>query len=317
MAVDTGEARLREAAKKYCNWGKWGPDDQKGTVNYVTPADVTNAATLVTNGRVISLAIDFGDEGPQNGGYRRINPMTLMLRDGAGAILGTMGTPPGIGGADDLILLATHGATHWDALAHIFFDGKMWNGYSAEEVTSWGAKRNGIDNYRDSVVGRGILLDLPKFLGKDWLEAGFAITGQHMDDCAKSQGIEIRRGDFVMLRTGQIKQCRTRGSWGDYAGGNAPGLAFDTLEWLYESEIAALATDTWGVEVRPNEFNFVNQPWHRVAVPQIGLLVGEMFDFEKLAEDCAGDGRYEFFFMAEPLPVIGSVGGPVNPIAIK
>jgi kynurenine formamidase len=317
VAEDKGEARLRDAAKKYCNWGKWGPDDQLGTVNYVTKDDVARASKLVRDGRVFSLAIPFGDSGPQSGGFRRFNPMMFMLRDGAGAALGTMGTPPGIGGADDIIMLATHGATHWDALSHIFFDAKMWNGYPATDVNSWGAKRNDIANYKDKIVGRGVLLDLPRSLEVDWCEPGLAITDKHLTACAASQGVEIRRGDFLLIRTGQINQCRTRGSWGDYAGGDSPGLAFDTLDWLQKSEIAGLATDTWGVEVRPNEFPFVNQPWHRIAVPQLGLLVGEMFDFEALAADSAKDHRYEFFFMGEPLPVTGSVGGPVNPIAIK
>lgn len=318
MSDDAGEARLKAAAEQFCNWGKWGDDDQLGTVNYVSQETVVKASQLIVEGRVISLAIDFGESGPQSGHLRRFNPMVFMIRDGAGAELGTMaGMPAGIGAADDAILLATHGATHWDALGHIFYDSKMWNGYEAREVTSFGAKRNDIANYRDRIVGRGVLLDMPRFLGIDWCEPGQAITHQHLIDCAESQRVSIEEGDFLLLRTGHIAMCRARKNWGDFAGGDAPGLAFDTLGWIFESGIAAIAADTWGVEVRPNEIQFCSQPWHRIAIPQIGLLVGEMFDLEKLAEDCAKDGRYEIFFVAEPAPVIGSVGGPVNPIAIK
>lgn len=318
MIDDHGEGRLQAAAEQFCNWGKWGENDQLGTLNYVSPEAVVRASHLIVDGRIFSLAIAFGESGPQSGQLRRFNPMIFMLRDGAGAELGTMpGTPAGIGAADDVVIQATHGATHWDALGHVFYDSKMWNGYDAREVTSFGAKRNDISAYKDRIVGRGVLLDLPRFFEIDWCEPGQAITHQHLLDCAASQKVSIEKGDFLLLRTGHIALCRGQGSWGDYAGGDAPGLSFETLGWIFESGIAAIAADTWGVEVRPNEFQFCSQPWHRIAIPQIGLLVGEMFDLEDLADDCANDGRYEMLFVAEPAPVVGSVGGPVNPIAIK
>ena len=129
-------------------------------------------------------------------------------------------------------------------------------------------------------------------------------------------GVEVGRGDIVCVRTGQLTRVRREG-WGDYAGGPAPGLSFYTAGWLHRTEIAAIATDTWGFEVRPNEFDNAFQPLHQVAIPHIGLLVGEMWDLDALAEHCAGDGVYEFFIVAAPLPITGAVGSPVNPIAIK
>ncbi len=315
---DRGEARLAEAARLYCNWGRWGADDQAGTLNFITPDAVRQAAGTISRGQAFSLAIPFNQSGPQKGELLRFNPMRFMLRDGDDTFSRAMGNVPrGIGAADDAVLLATHGATHWDALAHVHYASKMWNGYDCREVSSFGAERNDITNYRDRIVGRAVLLDFPQFLGMPWCDVGQAITGTDIDNCAAHEGVEIRRGDILLLRFGHIAMCRERGSWGDYAGGDAPGLAFETLGWIHSREIAGVASDTWGVEVRPNEFAYTNQPWHRVAIAQIGLLVGEIFDLDALAEDCSRDGRYDMFFCANPLPVTGSVGGPVNPVAVK
>jgi kynurenine formamidase len=127
----------------------------------------------------------------------------------------------------------------------------------------------------------------------------------------------VGRGDILIVRTGHMALCRSRGEWGDYAGGNAPGLSFHTAEWVQRHEIAAVATDTWGMEVRPNEFPETYQPLHQVFIPNMGLTIGEIFFLDELAEDCARDGVYEFFFVAPPLPITGAVGSPINPIAIK
>jgi kynurenine formamidase len=318
MSTDRGEARLREAADRFRNWGRWGPDDQAGTLNHISAEMVVAASRLVVRGAVFSLAIDFGESGPQKGFLRRFNPMVFMLRDGDDAYAREMvGNPRGIGAADDVLLLPTQSATQWDALAHMFYDDRMWNGYDCRLVSSFGAERCDITAYRDRIVGRAVLLDVPRSMGVEWCEPGHAIGPAELEACLRSEGIDVGRGDILLLRTGQIARCRARGDWGDYAGGDAPGLSFDTLGWLFEREVAAVAGDTWGLEVRPNEITFVSQPWHRVALPQMGLCVGEIFDLEALAADCANDGVYEMFFCANPLPVTGSVGGPINPTAIK
>jgi kynurenine formamidase len=121
----------------------------------------------------------------------------------------------------------------------------------------------------------------------------------------------------VLIRTGQIAQCRDAGGWGSYAGGAAPGIALDTAPWIHDRELAGVASDTWGLEVLPNETEDVFQPLHIVLIVGMGLLMGEIFDLEALAEDCAADGRYEFLLSAAPLPITGGVGSPVNPVAIK
>ncbi|WP_433170902.1 cyclase family protein [Actinoallomurus sp. CA-150999] len=151
------------------------------------------------------------------------------------------------------------------------------------------------------------------------LPDGFAIHERHLLATIEAQGptSTVRRGDIVLVRTGQLARCR-RDGWGEYAAGPAPGLSFTTLGWLHRTEIAAAATDTWGFEVRPYEFDGpCMSPLHQIAIPNMGLPLGEMFDLEELADDCAADGVYEFLLIAAPLPVTGAVGAPVNPIAVK
>ena len=314
-ADDGGEARLREAAERYCNWGKWGEDDQVGTLNYITAEMVVEASRLVRRGKVISLLVALDTE--LQLGSPGVEAADLHTDGEVADALVELGHEALTVEDDDVLFLATQGATQWDALAHIFYDSRMWNGYDCRLVSSMGAERNDIAQYRDRIVGRAVLLDIPRHLGIDWCEPGHAIGPETLEAVIADQGVAVGRGDILLLRFGHNAQCRAAGSWGSYAGGDAPGLGFDTLGWIQDREISAVASDTWGVEVRPNELSFVNQPWHRVALPQMGLCVGEIFDLEALAADCATDGVYEMFFCANPLPVIGSVGGPINPTAIK
>jgi kynurenine formamidase len=312
------EQLIVEAAEKYRNWGKWGAEDQLGTLNYITPAKVAQAAQLARQGKVFSLALPLDTKGPQRGMLNRFNPVHVMLEDGGDWAAGSRPFANGIGGADDLVTMPLQCATHWDGLSHIFDHGKMWNGYHASEVTSRGAARNGIERAADRLISRGVLLDLPRFKGVEALDDGYAISEEDLLGCIAAQGVtsQVGSGDIVLLRTGQLGRARLNG-WGTYAGGDAPGLSFWTLDWLARTQIAAIASDTWGVEVRPNELAGAFQPLHQVAIPNIGLTLGEMFVLDELASDCASDGVYEFLLIAAPLPVTGAVGAPVNPQAIK
>ncbi len=246
-----------------------------------------------------------------------------MIRDGNGAVTGTTvrdfygGRDRWIRGTDDLLILPLQSGTQWDSLAHIVFDGRIYNGYDATVVGSKGALQNDITNARDRVVGRGVLLDIARHRGRRWLEPGDQIHAEDLEACARDQGVTVGRGDIVLLRTGQMAQCRDAGSWGTYAGGAAPGLALDAAGWIFEHELAGVACDTWGLEVQPNQTPDVFQPLHIILIVHMGLLIGEIFDLEALADDCAGDGRYEFLLTAVPLPITGGVGSPVNPLAIK
>ena len=308
---------IRETAEKCKNWGRWGPDDEIGTMNHIRPEDIIAAAALIRKGRVFSLALNFDNEGPQTGLWgNRFNPIHTMLATGTDAIAGKQDAG-GLRYADDMVSLPLQCGTQWDGLGHIFYGDKMWNGYDAALVDSGGAHKNGIENVKDKMVGRGVLLDIARHIGVDSLDEGIAITNEDLDSCAEAQGVEVRRGDFVLCRTGMIEQRLRDGEWGGYAGGDAPGLAFETAQWIHGHEIAAICCDTWGCEVRPNETTEAQQPWHWVVIPMIGISMGEIFNMGELAEDCADDGVFEFFFVAPPLPVTRAVGSPLNPIAIK
>ncbi|MET9427176.1 cyclase family protein [Streptomyces sp. NPDC003036] len=312
------EAAIARAAKECSNWGRWGEDDRLGTVNFLDEAKRREGAALVRRGVSFSLSQRFDIDGPQKGWRRRTNPVHTMLDTGTDAALGNQGLPHGIGGADDVIAMPLQCSTQWDGLGHIFDHGRAWNGRPAEQVvTSDGDQVTGIEHMAPHIAGRAVLLDIGRTAGQDGeLPDGFAITEEHLTAAAQAHGVTVGRGDIVLVRTGQLARVR-RDGWGDYAGGAAPGLSFTTASWLHGSEIAAIATDTWGFEVRPNEFDHAFQPLHQVVIPHIGLLVGEMWDFEALAEDCAADGVYAFWLTAAPLPITGAVGSPVNPVAVK
>nr|WP_307114514.1 cyclase family protein [Sinomonas atrocyanea] len=311
---------IARAAKACRNWGRWGEDDRRGTANFITPEGRRDAAALVRRGAVFSLSQSFDEHGPQNGWRRRTNPVHTMLDTGLDAEFGDQGFPHGIGGADDVIAMPLQASTQWDGLGHIFDRGKAWNGRPAGRVvTSEGDQVTGIEHMSSALTGRGVLLDVGRHLEDDGeLPDGFAITAEHLEATIAAQGetAEVRRGDLLLVRTGRLTRARREG-WNGYAGGPSAGLSFTTAGWLHDREVAAVATDTWGFEVRPNEFHNAFQPLHQVAIPNMGLTIGELWDLDSLAQDCAADGVWEFLLVAAPLKVTGAVGAPVNPIAMK
>jgi len=139
-----------------------------------------------------------------------------------------------------------------------------------------------------------------------------------LDACATAQGVEVRSGDYLLIRTGHMEAKWSAGSWDGYPGGDAPGFSFETLDFVKDTQLAALASDTWGCEVRPNESEQgINQPWHWITIPIMGMTMGEIFNLKELADDCEQDKVYEFLFVAPAIPITGAVGSPVNPLAIK
>jgi kynurenine formamidase len=316
-------ALLEEYCSKFRNWGRWGPDDEIGTLNFITPDVVKHAASLVRQGKVVSCALNFDTSGPQTGAFGRVNPIHSMVATGTDHVagrqrLGGFDTIPfGWGFADDQVTMFLQCGTQWDGLGHIFHHGKMYGGRDAALVSSSGAARNGIEHYKDRIVSRGVLLDIARFKGVDALQPGEAIYTEDLEACAARQRVSIRPGDIVLIRTGDVGRRVRERSWGTFSAGDAPGLSFLTAPWIHASQIAGLATDTWGAEVRPNELPGSFQPLHLVMVVNMGLLVGEIFDLEALGRDCAADGVYEFMFVAPPLPITRAVGSPINPQAIK
>jgi kynurenine formamidase len=313
------EATLRQLALQVRNWGKWGADDEIGTLNYITPDRIAAACQLVTAGKVFALGIPLQRNGPQSGTRARFNPIHTMFRDGgdqprdAAAVLEMQG----YGGSDDWIVMPLQCVTQWDSLAHVFDSGKMYNGYDAALVTSSGAAKNSIDKTKDKIVGRGVLLDVARYKGVPALEAGYAISIDDLERTAAAQRVEVQRGDILLIRTGFMSRYLAKGNWNYFDLDESPGVSVYTAAWMHAREIAAVASDNYAVEVRPSELPPFRSPFHICAIPNMGLTLGEIFYLEELATDCASDGRYAFLLVAPPLPVTQAVGTPINPYAMK
>jgi kynurenine formamidase len=313
-------ALVDEYIERFSNWGRWGDDDQIGTANFITRQKVAAASRNVRHGRVVPLGLSLGDGGPQLGGDGRFNCLHYAVACGTDHLLDRQlwaGSPLPfqMGFADDTVVLHLQSSTHWDSLCHVFHRGRMYNGYSAAESTAAGSSRNGLENLTGRLVSRGVLLDIARAKGLDWLEDGYAITPADLDAAVGHARVEVEEGDIMLLRTGQLGRCRAKG-WGAYAGGDAPGLSYLTVPWLHERRVAGVATDTWGVEVRPNEVEGLLQPFHLTALVYMGLSLGEMFDLDALAMACAEERTYDMLLCASPLPFVGTAGGPPAPVAI-
>jgi kynurenine formamidase len=313
------EEALRKIALQVRNWGRWGPDDEIGTLNYITPDTIAAACRLATSGKVFALGIPLEKNGPQSGTRQRFNPIHAMFRDGGDAprTPAEVTAMEGYGGSDDWIVMPLQCATQWDSLAHIFDEGKMYNGHDAALVTSSGAAKNSIDKTSSKIVGRGVLLDVARHKGVRALEPGYAITVADLEATAAAAKVEVRRGDILLVRTGHMSRYLDKGDWKYFDLDPSPGVSVHTAPWLHGKQIAAIASDNYAVEVRPSEIAGFRNPFHVVAIPNMGLTLGEIFYLEELAEDCAADGRYAFLLAAPPLPVVRAVGTPINPYALK
>jgi kynurenine formamidase len=223
----------------------------------------------------------------------------------------------GYGGSDDWIVMPLQCVTQWDSLAHVFDSGQMYNGYSADLVTSSGAARNSIDKTKDKIVGRGVLLDVARYKKVELLQPGYAITAEDLEACAAAERVEVRSGDILLVRTGHMSKYLKKGSWDYFDLDESPGVSVFTAPWLHARQIAAIASDNYAVEVRPSELPPFRSPFHIAAIPNMGLTLGEIFYLDELAADCAADGRWEFLLVAPPLPVTRGVGTPINPYALK
>lgn len=303
--------------RRVSNWGRWGADDELGTVNFITPERRAAAAALVRTGRVLSLAIPLDESGPQPPFERRVNPRHVMLETGSDVRAGTQrGQVGGWGFADDMVTMALQSATQWDSLAHQFYDFRMYNDRDCSLVSSSGAEKNSIAVLADRVAGRGVLADVAAYRGVECLPLDYPITPDDLDATLRRQGVEPRSGDILLIRTGNLGRARSAGGWHRYTFDDEPGPGLETLPWFHEHETAAVATDTWAFEVQPSRSS-IGFPIHAVAIVHMGLLLGEIFDLDALAADCAADGQFEFLFVAPPLPFTRAVGSPVNPVAIK
>jgi kynurenine formamidase len=301
------------------NWGRWGPDDEIGTANFVTPEVVLRAATLVRRGQVISLAVPLSPRTPTDPSRPPMQHFgkNVLLR------VGDHGWPGRSQFADDWISMSPQTGTQWDGLTHAFRDDKVWNGYDAGQALNplLGARRNAIDKLAAHFVTRGVLLDIVAFRGAEdegHLPGGYAIGAGDLDGAARKQGVAVRAGDAVLVRTGWTAHWysatpRERESYYDLA----PGLGLSTAGWLHDKEAACVGVDNVAAEVKPAEDGTSVLPLHPILIRDLGLTVGELFWLEDLARACAEDGVWEFMFVGQPLRLSGGIGSPINPLAIR
>lgn len=302
---------FHDLAAKVCNWGRWGAHDELGTINLITPDVIKRAASCVRTGKTFSLALPLGADGPQTGAIPgRENPRHRMTAINQPLL----GDPALFCMSDDAVEMGLQAATHWDSLAHVSYDGRIYNGHPISSIDESGAARCGIDKVR-SLVSRGVLLDVARARGLSRLEPGYAITAEDLDAAEVQAGVTVAAGDIALIRTGHI-QLLHAGDKNAYAA-PSPGPSLKTVEWFRARDVAAVATDTLTFEVFPPERKDAFLPVHLLHLVEMGLTQGQNFDFEELAEDCAADGVYACLLEASPEPFVGGLGSPVNPVAVK
>jgi kynurenine formamidase len=302
---------LSALAARVSNWSRFGADDQRGTLNFVTPAAVLRGIAAVRRGDTFSLAIPMNADGPQTGGIPgRINPQHRMVAINQNYT----GDARDFTTNDDAVDMGIQAATHWDAISHVGYDGLLYNGVPANEVDENGARRLGIEHF-GPVVTRGVLVDVARLHGVDHFDDNHVVDADDFERATSAAGVQVEAGDILMVRTGQMHWLR-EGDRDRYSH-PSPGLGVGSIEWLHDHQIAAVATDNLTFEVFPCEDRKVFMPVHMINLRDQGLVQGQVWYLDELAADCADDGVYECLLVATPLPITGAVGGVVVPTAVK
>jgi kynurenine formamidase len=309
------DADFEKMADTVRNWNRWGPEDGRGTLNHVSAETLMRAAGTITQGKMFNLGLRFDRNGPQHGDFR-FNPKLYVTA------LNGMTNPerPRSRYNDDVIHMPLQCATQWDALSHAHYDGILYNNCAAcDTVSSAGASRNGVENLAEpGIMSRGVLLDIARLKGVDILPVDYAITAADLDEAAEREGVSIETGDIVLVRTGWMRHFSVDNDRAKYEGFQ-PGLDPECALWLYDKSAAAVASDNSAVEVMNMETitGPMPIPFHMLTLRDMGMPLGELWQLEGLAADCAADGRYSFMLSAPPLGVTGAFGSPVNPMALK
>ena len=302
------------------NWGKWGPDDEVGSLNYLGPEQVIAAARLIQSGKVFTLQRLIGDPKGDPVWPGRTPAERTQILDESDWDEGGKGPafPGGLHYADDKINAFLQGSTQYDGLGHVWFDGKIWNGYDAR-TTIGGLDKASVEPLAQrGIVGRAVLLDMARFRGKKTLEAAETFTHEDLLACAAKQGVEIQKRDILIVRTNFIQLFFDLGEK-FYEGFCEPGLVYspELVQWFQDMEIPNLVTDTIANEVTFDPNSGVALVLHNALMRNLGITLTEIADLEKLADDCAEDGQYAFFYAAAPLKVALGSGSPVNPLVVK
>ena len=301
------------------NWGKWGPDDEVGSLNYLTDQEVLRGIKSVTKGEVHTLQRLINDpKGDPVWPGRAPAERTMLLDEATWDSDDAPQFPGGLHYADDKINAFLQGSTQYDALGHVWYGGKLWNGYDARTTVGGMDKASVEPIAQRGVVGRGILLDMARFVGKDAMDKGETFTHEDLVKCAEAQGTTIEKHDIIVIRTNFIQRFFDEGEK-FYEGFNEPGLVYspELVEWFQDMEIPTLVTDTIANEVTYDPNNGVALVLHNALMRNLGVTLTEICDLETLAESSAQDKQYTFLYAAAPLKVHRATGSPVNPLAIK
>lgn len=301
---------LKALSARVSNWGRWGADDRRGTLNLIDAAAVARGVAAVRQNRAIDLALSFDENGPQLGFIEgRTNPVRTMTQ-----INHSMSGDPGdFASSDDAVQMGIQASTHWDSLAHVGYDGLLYNDVPMSTTTEAGSSELSICNV-GPLTSRGILLDIPHLHGLDHFDDGYPISGDDLEAAANAAGVEVQPGDVLCVRTGAMHWLLV----GDKVHYSVPtaGIATTAIEWIRSHDVAAVATDSIVFEVYPPEFPDIMLPVHMILIRDVGLTQGQNFVYEELAATCHATGQYDFLLVASPLPFTGAVGGPVAPVAI-
>ena len=288
------------------NWGRWGPDDERGALNHLTAAETRQTAGLIRSGRVVSLSRDFptvpGPENPFPAHHHMV-------------IAGDDPCIPGMGleVSTDYIGIAFHGmaSSHLDALCHVFQGGRMYNGFPATDVKSTGARRNTVMTLKDGLVGRGVLLDVPRALGVPFIDPAHLTSVAELERTEAAQGVEVGKGDIVLIRLGRDERRKVHDD-SDVAG-LEPGVA----RWLHERKVAVLGGDGVHDPIPPARQNIDwPMPIHMIGLVAMGLHLLDNLNLERVAEACADEQRHAFLLTLAPLRISGGTGSPLNPSAV-
>lgn len=313
MRTVTDDLAFKKLGASLSNWGRWGTDDELGTVNHITDERRRTAMRSVRTGKIFDLGIPLDADGPQCGG-NRFNPIHKMSRTPADGPL-----PDGMVMSDDIVILPLQCSTQWDGLCHVGYDGMFYNGVPTSTViAAGGARQNSFHRVAPHLIGRGVLLDVARHRGVAALQVGDAISAGELSAVASAEQVEPGPGDILMVRTGWYRHFLAGDSHTYLGQGAAPGLDLSCCSWLAEHEIAAIASDNWLVEITPTlEPSPAAYPFHCVMIRDVGMTLGEMFNLEELAEQCAATRTWDFVLSAVGLKVTGSVGTPLTPVAIS
>ena len=302
------------------NWGKWGPDDEVGSLNYLTPEVIVKAAGAIKSGKVFTLQVKMANpEGDPVWPGRAGAIRTTVIDEGNWIAGKGIDFPGGLHYADDYLSCFTQGSTQYDALGHVWYDGQIWNGYDAKTTIGGLAKASVMPLAEHGIVGRGILLDIARWRGKEVLDRAETFTHEDLIACAAAQGTKIEPRDILVVRTGWIAKFYKVTREEFFRDFVEPGLTYspELVNWFNDMEIPNLVTDTIANEVTIDPVSGVALPLHNALMRNLGITLTEIAWLEDLAADCAQDRQYTFLYTAAPLKLVNGTGAPVNPVVIK